>query len=375
MAKRDFYEVLGVQKAAPKDEIKRAYRKLAVQYHPDRNPDDHAAEEKFKEATEAYEILADDRKRQAYDQYGFAGLKGMGNPSAQEFSSIFQGFEDLFGDFGSFFDSFFGGAGGGGGRRRSGRGRRGADLRYDLSLSFVDAALGTKTEIVYTRSERCDACKGTGAEKGAGRKICPACGGTGQVRRSSGFFSIAQVCQGCGGEGEVVERPCGACSGAGTVRRKRTLSIAIPAGIEDGRRLAVAGEGDAGPNGAPPGDLYVVVRVQRHEYFEREGADLYCAVPISISQATLGSEISLPTLDGRTVLVTVRPGTQHGAMLRLRGEGVPHDGGHRGDLYVKVLVRVPERLSGKAKELLKAFAEASGDEPAAGPVPLSQLKD
>lgn len=173
----------------------------------------------------------------------------------------------------------------------------------------------------------------------------------------------------------MVERPCGACSGAGTVRRKRTLSIAIPAGIEDGRRLAVAGEGDAGPNGAPPGDLYVVVRVQRHEYFEREGPDLYCAVPITISQATLGSEVSLPTLDGRTVLVTVRPGTQHGAMLRLRGEGVPHDGGHRGDLYVKVLVRVPERLSGKAKELLKAFAEASGDEPAAGPVPLSQLKD
>ncbi len=374
MAKRDFYEVLGISKGAPRDEIKRAYRKLAVQYHPDRNPDDHAAEEKFKEATEAYEILADDRKRAAYDQYGFAGLKGMGNPSAQEFSSIFQGFEDLFGDFGSFFDSFFGG-GGGGGRRRSGRGRRGADLRYDLAIPFVDAALGAKTEISYSRSERCDSCKGTGAEKGAGRKICPSCGGTGQVRRSSGFFSIAQVCQGCGGEGEVVERPCGACSGAGTVRRKRTLTIAIPAGIEDGRRLAVAGEGDAGPNGTPPGDLYVVVRVQRHEYFEREGADLYCAVPISVAQAALGAEIPLPTLDGRTVLVTVRPGTQHGAMLRLRGEGVPNEGSHRGDLYVKVLVRVPERLSGRAKELMKAFAEAAGDEPAPGPVPLSQLKD
>lgn len=373
MAKRDLYEVLGVSKTAPKDEIKRAYRKLAVQYHPDRNPGDRAAEEKFKEATEAYEILADDRKRATYDQFGFAGLKGMGSPSAQEFSSIFQGFEDLFGDFGSFFDSFFGG----GGRRRSSRGRRGADLRYDLSVPFVDAAFGTKAEISFARSERCDACKGTGAEKGAGRKLCPACGGTGQVRRSSGFFSIAQVCQACGGEGEVVERPCAACGGAGTVRRKRTISVAIPAGIEDGRRIAVSGEGDAGPNGAPPGDLYVVVRVQRHEYFEREGADLYCAVPISIAQAALGAEISLATLDGRKVLVTVRPGTQHGSMLRLRGEGIPQEGSaaHRGDLYVKILVRVPERLSAKAKELLKAFSDVAGDEAVVSPVPLSQLKE
>jgi len=373
MAKRDFYEVLGVAKTAPKDEIKRAYRKLAVQYHPDRNPGDHAAEEKFKEATEAYEILADDRKRATYDQFGFAGLKGMGSPSAQEFSSIFQGFEDIFGDFGSFFDSFFGG----GSRRRAGRGRHGADLRYDATVPFVDAAFGAKTEVSYVRSERCDACKGTGAEKGAGRKLCPTCGGTGQVRRNSGFFSIAQVCQRCGGEGEIVERPCAACSGAGTVRRKRTLTIAIPAGTEDGRRIAVAGEGDAGPNGAPPGDLYVVVRVQRHEYFEREGADLYCAVPISIAQAALGAEISLPTLDGRKVLVTIRPGTQHGSMLRLRGEGVPQEGSaaHRGDLYVKIIVRVPEKLSGKAKEHLKAYAEASGDETAAGPIPLSELKD
>lgn len=375
MAKRDLYDVLGVTKTAPKDEIKRAYRKLAVQYHPDRNPGDHAAEEKFKEATEAYEILADDRKRATYDQFGFAGLKGMGTPSAQEFSSIFQGFEDLFGDFGSFFDSFFGG--GGAGRRRAGRGRHGADLRYDVTVPFVDAAFGAKTEISYLRSERCDACKGTGAEKGAGRKLCPTCGGTGQIRRNSGFFSIAQVCQRCGGEGEIVERPCATCAGAGTVRRKRTLTVAIPAGTEDGRRIGLAGEGDAGPNGAPPGDLYVVVRVQRHEYFEREGADLYCAVPISIVQAALGAEISLTTLDGRKVLVTVRPGTQHGSMLRLRGEGVPQEGSaaHRGDLYVKVLVRVPEKLSAKAKDLLKAFGETSGDETAASPIPLSELKD
>ena len=375
MAKRDLYDVLGVTKTAPKDEIKRAYRKLAVQYHPDRNPGDHAAEEKFKEATEAYEILADDRKRATYDQFGFAGLKGMGTPSAQEFSSIFQGFEDLFGDFGSFFDSFFGG--GGAGRRRAGRGRHGADLRYDVTVPFVDAAFGAKTEISYLRSERCDACKGTGAEKGAGRKLCPTCGGTGQIRRNSGFFSIAQVCQRCGGEGEIVERPCATCAGAGTVRRKRTLTVAIPAGAEDGRRIGLAGEGDAGPNGAPPGDLYVVVRVQRHEYFEREGADLYCAVPISIVQAALGAEISLTTLDGRKVLVTVRPGTQHGSMLRLRGEGMPQEGSaaHRGDLYVKVLVRVPEKLSAKAKDLLKAFAETSGDETAASPIPLSELKD
>lgn len=376
MAKRDFYEVLGVHKNASREEIKKAYRQLAIKHHPDRNPENKDSEEKFKEATEAYEILADDRKRQAYDQYGFAGLRGMGQPTAQDFSSIFQGFEDIFGDVSGIFDSFFGG---GSSRRRSsgrGGGQRGSDLRYDMEITFLEAAFGAKKEVSYPRAERCEACRGTGADKGSGRKLCPTCGGSGQVRRNSGFFSIASTCPSCNGEGEIIEKPCAECRGAGTVRRTRTLTISIPAGIEDGKRLSVAGQGDAGVNGSQDGDLYVFLRVQPHESFERDGRDIYCAVPISITQAALGADIVVPTLDDKTVRVTIPSGTQNGRILRLRGEGIPelHNPGKRGDMYIKIVVRVPTKITPKAKELLKELASVSGEDSSPRPIPLSELK-
>jgi molecular chaperone DnaJ len=376
MAKRDFYEVLGVQKNASREEIKKAYRQLAIKHHPDRNPENKDSEEKFKEATEAYEILADDRKRQAYDQYGFAGLSGMGQPTAQDFSSIFQGFEDIFGDVSGIFDSFFGG---GSTRRRSsgrGGGQRGSDLRYDMEITFLEAAFGAKKEVSYPRAERCEVCRGTGSDKGSGRKLCPTCGGSGQVRRNSGFFSIASTCPSCNGEGEIIEKPCPECRGAGTVRRTRTLTISIPAGIEDGKRLSVSGQGDAGINGSQDGDLYVFLRVQPHESFEREGRDIYCAVPISITQAALGADIVVPTLDEKTVRVTIPSGTQNGRILRLRGEGIPelHNPGKRGDMYIKIVVRVPTKITPKAKELLKELASVSGEDTSPRPIPLSELK-
>jgi molecular chaperone DnaJ len=377
MAKRDLYEVLGVQKGASRDEIKKAYRQLAIKHHPDRNPDSKDAEERFKEATEAYEILADERKRQAYDQYGFAGLSGMGQPTQQDFSSMFQGFEDIFGDVSGIFDSFFGG--GGTRRRQSGRGgygQRGSDLRYDMEIGFLEAVFGVKKEVSYARAERCESCRGTGADKGSGRKLCPTCGGSGQVRRNSGFFSIASACPNCGGEGEIVEKPCADCRGTGTVRRTRTITITIPAGIEDGKRLSLAGQGDMGVNGAQDGDLYVFLRVQPHESFERDGKDVYCAIPISITQAALGADIVVDTLEGKQVRVSVPAGTQNGRVVRLRGEGVPelHNPGRRGDLYVKLMVRVPTKLSGKARELLKELASVSGEDGSPKPIPLSELK-
>ncbi|MGO9308419.1 MAG: molecular chaperone DnaJ [Spirochaetia bacterium] len=375
MAKRDFYEVLGVQKNASREEIKKAYRQLAIKHHPDRNPGNKDSEERFKEATEAYEILADDRKRQTYDQYGFAGLNGMGQPTAQDFSTIFQGFEDIFGDVSGIFDSFFGG---GSRRRSSGRGfgQRGSDLRYDMEIGFLEAAFGVKKEVTYARAERCDVCKGTGADKGSGRKLCPTCGGSGQVRRNSGFFSIASTCPSCNGEGEIIEKPCAECRGTGTLRRSRTITITIPAGIEDGKRLSLAGQGDAGAGGAQDGDLYVFLRVQPHESFERDGKDVYCAIPISITQASLGADIVVPTLDQKTVRVTIPPGTQNGRVFRLKGEGIPelHSSTRRGDMYIKIVVRVPTKLSAKARELLKELASSNGEESNPRPIPLAEMK-
>jgi molecular chaperone DnaJ len=376
MAKRDFYEVLGVQKGSSREEIKKAYRQLAIKHHPDRNPGSKDAEERFKEATEAYEILADERKRSAYDQYGFAGLNGMGQPTAQDFSTIFQGFEDIFGDVSGIFDSFFGG---GSSRRRSssrGYGQRGSDLRYDMEISFLEAAFGVKKEVTYARAERCDVCKGTGADKGSGRKLCPTCGGSGQVRRNSGFFSIASTCPSCNGDGEIVEKPCSECRGTGTLRKSRTITITIPAGIEDGKRLSLAGQGDAGASGAGDGDLYVFLRVQPHESFERNGKDVYCAIPISMTQAALGADIVVPTLDKKPVRVNVPPGTQNGRVLRLKGEGIPelHSSSRRGDMYIKIVVRIPTKLSAKARELLKELASSNGEEGSPQPIPLSELK-
>ena len=370
MAKRDFYEVLGVPKNASKDDIKKAYRKLAIQYHPDKNPGDKGAEEKFKEATEAYEILADDRKKQAYDQFGFAGVEGMGGPSAHDFSQTFRGFEDIFGDFSGIFDSIFGG---GGSRRGSGP-RQGANLRYDIEIPFKDAILGTKVEIQYSRNEACGPCKGSGAASGTGRKVCPTCKGTGQIRQSAGFFSMATPCPSCGGQGEIIEKPCSECGGSGTLKKRQKIMVTIPTGVEHGRRVVIPRQGDAGPIGGPPGDLYVFIRVKPHEFFERQGEDLYCAIPISVTQASLGAEIHVLSLEGKTIKVKVPAGIQNGKMLRIRDEGVPI-ANRRGNLYIKMMVQVPAKLSRRGRELMEELARVEGENSNPRPIPLSELSN
>ncbi|HOX92266.1 MAG TPA: molecular chaperone DnaJ [Spirochaetales bacterium] len=379
MAKRDYYEVLGVPKNSSKDDIKKAYRRAAVTNHPDKNPGDKAAEERFKEATEAYEVLGDDQKRSAYDQFGFAGVDGMGaGGGAHDFSNIFHDFEDIFGGMGggfNIFENLFGGMGGGG-RRSRGETPRGSNLRYDLELTFEQAVFGTSVEIAYSHEEACLSCKGSGSETGGGRKVCPTCQGSGQVRRSSGFFSIASPCPTCGGEGHIVDKPCKTCSGSGLSKKKQKIKVTIPPGVDDGKRLSVPGQGDAGPNGGRPGDLYVFIHVRPHEFFERDGYDLYCAVPIGIAQAALGSEITVPTIDGKKVKVSVPAGTQHGKMLRLREEGVPGSAGgaRRGDMYIKIMLQVPQKLSKRGKELLEELQKTEGANPEPRPIKLSDLK-
>jgi molecular chaperone DnaJ len=369
VAKRDYYEVLGLQKGASKDDIKKAYRKLAIQYHPDKNPGNKEAEERFKEATEAYEILADDQKKSAYDQFGFAGVEGMSG--GQDFSSSFHGFEDIFGDVSGIFDTFFGG-----GRRSSGSGgvRQGANLRYDMEIPFKDAVFGTKVEIQYSHNESCPSCKGTGASGGSGKKVCPTCQGSGQVRHSQGFFSVASTCPSCGGEGYIIEHPCKECGGSGTQKKRQKIMVTIPAGVENGKRVVIPRQGDAGPNGGPPGDLYVFIRVKPHEYFERQGLDLYCAVPISITQAALGADIQVTTLDGKNIKVKIPPGMQNGKMLRIRDEGVP-SAGHRGGLYIKVMIQIPVKLSRRGRELMEELSRTEGENEAPGPISLSELSE
>jgi molecular chaperone DnaJ len=311
VAKRDYYEVLGVQKQATKDEIKKAYRKLAVKYHPDRNQGDKSAEEKFKEATEAYEVLSDDKKRSTYDQFGFAGLEGLsGGQGGFGGSAAFRDFEDLFGGFSDFFGNIFGG-GPRGGQRRGGA-QRGSDLRYDLEIDFEDAVYGDKIEIGFQREASCTVCSGSGAEAGSKKKVCPTCQGAGQVRRSSGFFSIAQPCPTCHGEGSIIEKPCKNCKGAGVVKKNNRIKVTIPPGISSGKKVRIEGQGDAGPGGGPSGDLYVVFHVKAHEYFERSGNDLHCVIPITLSQAALGDTIHVKTLDNKTIKVKIPPGTQNG---------------------------------------------------------------
>lgn len=379
MAKRDYYEVLGVSKDSTKDDIKKAYRRLAIQNHPDKNPGDKAAEERFKEATEAYEVLGEDKKRQAYDQFGFAGVEGMGGAgSGQDFSSVFKDFEDIFGGFGGFsniFDSLFGGASGEGRSRGGERVSRGANLRYDLELSFEQAVFGAAVEIAYTKNDSCKTCHGSGSADGAGKRVCPTCQGSGQVRRSSGFFSIAQTCPSCRGEGSVIEKPCRDCAGSGLAKKKQKIKVTIPAGVEDGKRVSIPGQGDTGPNGGTPGDLYVFMHVRGHEYFERDGADLYCAIPISLTMAALGGEVGFATIDGKKIKVSVPAGTQNGKMLRIREEGVPVSGGRRGDLYLKILVQVPQKLTKRGREILEQLRQSEGEEPEPQPVKLSELKN
>ena len=375
MAKRDYYEVLGVPKGAALDEIKKAYRKLAIKYHPDRNAGNHEAEEKFKEATESYEVLADPKKRQAYDQFGFAGVEGLsGGGGAHDFSSVFRDFEDIFGDFSGIFDSFFGG----GGRRRSSRDyiRRGADLRYNLEITFKEAVFGTKKELSFSKNHSCSACKGTGTESRSGKKVCSTCNGSGQVRRSSGFFSIASPCPTCNGEGYVIEDPCRQCGGTGLENKRQKLKVTIPPGIESGKRINIPQQGEAGMNGGPPGDLYVYISVHAHEHFERDGTDIYCVIPISITQASLGTDIYVTTIDDKKVRVKIPAGTQNDKVLRLRNEGIPylHNANRRGDMYIKIMVEVPTRLSSKAKNLLQELAEMYGEEQNPKPKKLSELR-
>lgn len=369
MSKRDYYEVLGVPKGATAEEIKKAYRKLAVQYHPDRNQGDSSAEAKFKESTEAYEVLSDDKKREAYDQFGFAGVDNMGGPTFN--ASAFSGFEDIFGDFSSIFDSFFGGGGGRRSGRRGGR-SRGSDLRYDLTIDFDKAVFGTEVEIEYERMTACAECDGSG---GTGVRTCPHCGGSGQVRQSSGFFSIATTCGHCQGEGTVIDNPCGTCGGRGVVQKRQKIKVTIPPGMDPDRRIRLEGQGDAGAKGGGKGDLYVYIRVRPHVHFERNESDLYCAIPISITQAALGADIWVRTLDGKKIKLKIPTATQDGKMLRIRGEGVPvlHGGGRRGDLYVKMKLTVPKRLSTKEKELLSQFAERHGEEAEPTPIRLRDL--
>lgn len=361
MAKRDYYEVLGVPKTATKDEIKKAYRRLAIQYHPDKNPGDKASEEKFKEATEAYEILGDDQKRPAYDQFGFAGVEGMGGGSQQDYSNVFHDFEDLFSGFGD-FSSIFGSIFGDSNQQRGGaRVNRGANLRYDIELPFEKAIFGTTIEISYSHDDTCKTCGGSGSRDSQGRKVCSMCKGTGQVRRSSGFFAISQPCPVCHGEGTVIENPCSECGGSGLTKKKQKIRVTIPAGVEDGKRVTVPGQGNAGSNGGAPGDLHVFIHVRPHEMFERQDDDLYCAVYVDFVTAALGGEVVITTLDEHKISVQIPSGTQNGKLLRVREEGVPTSGNRRGDLYIKVFVKVPARLSRRSKELLEELKGVEGE--------------
>ena len=346
-AKRDYYEVLGVARTANDQEIKSAYRKLAMQFHPDRNPGDSEAEERFKECSEAYAVLSDSSKRANYDQFGHAGVNG----GAVQFDpSIFNDIlSDLFGgDFFGFGDIFGAGSG-----RRASRAQRGADLREDLTLGFEEAVFGVKKEISYKRHEVCDSCGGSGAAAGKTPTTCTQCGGRGQVRYQQGFFTVARTCPACGGAGTVIMDPCKTCKGQGRVLRQRTKEIEIPAGVEDGMRVRLAEGGEAGQFGGPHGDLYVVLHVKEHPFFSREGNDLHCVLPISFSQAALGTELKVPTLDGEHNL-KVPEGTQSGATFRLRSKGVPVlNGRGKGDLFVEVRVQTPGKLTKREKELLQ----------------------
>ena len=363
MAKRDYYEVLGVGRSADEKELKSAFRKLAKQHHPDANPDGKASEQKFKEINEAYDVLKDPQKRAAYDRFGhraFEGGMGGQGPFAQggfgpEFtSSMSDIFEDLFGE-------FMGGRRGGGRRQGSGS-QRGSDLRYNMEISLTEAYLGKTAQIRVPSSVTCEVCGGKGAKPGSSPKTCPTCQGSGAVRQSSGFFTVERTCQTCQGRGQVISDPCTNCHGAGRLTKERTLSVNIPAGVEDGTRIRLAGEGEAGLRGGPTGDLYIFLSIKPHEFFQRDGADLFCRVPISMTVAALGGEIEVPTIDGKKARVAVPEGTQAGKQFRLRSKGMPVlRSGQAGDMYIQVSVETPVNLSRRQKELLKEFEQEAKD--------------
>jgi molecular chaperone DnaJ len=353
MSKRDYDEILGVDRTADTEEIKKAYRKLAVKFHPDKNPGDKSAEEKFKEIGEAYEVLCDPQKRAAYDQYGHAAFDRRAGGFARGaggFHDPFDIFREVFGA-GNIFDDLFGG-----GRPDPTQPQRGDDLRYDMEITFEEAALGCEKEISVTKPERCDACNGTGAESGSRTKTCPTCGGRGQIVTSRGIFSIAQTCPHCQGAGRVIEKPCRVCHGGGRREMAAKIKLRIPAGVDTGSRLRSAGNGEAGLRGGPPGDLYVVLHVQAHDIFQRDGDDLLCEVPVSFVQATLGADIDVPTLNGKAN-IRIPPGTQPGALFRLKGKGVKNVQGYgHGDLHVRVNIEVPTHLTAAQKAKLQEYA-------------------
>jgi len=350
-AKKDYYELLAVNRNASEDDLKKAYRKLALQYHPDRNPGDKQAEEKFKEISEAYSVLSDAQKRAQYDQFGHAAF-GDGGPAGGGFDFSGGGFEDVFGDiFGEFF---------GGGRRRGQS--RGDDLRYNLSLKFEEAVSGTEKKIKIPRHGACETCRGNGAKPGTTPETCPKCRGRGQVAFQQGFFSVSRTCDKCQGQGTIIKDPCVTCGGAGRMRAMHTLSVKIPAGVDTGSRLKLRAEGETGPVGGSPGDLYVVVQVESHPIFVRDNLDILCDVPISFVQAALGAEIDVPTLDGK-VKMKIPSGTQSGKLFRMKGRGVKDvQGFQQGDQHVRVTVETPTHLTSKQKELLKEFAAIGGED-------------
>lgn len=354
MAKVDYYEVLGVSRQSGEDEIKKAYRRLALQYHPDRNPNNPEAEEKFKEASEAYEVLQDPEKRSLYDRYGHDGLRNAGFQG-------FQGFDDVFSNFGSLFEEFFGfGSGRRGGRSAA---RAGADLRYDLQVTFEEAVFGVEKILEFEKLETCVHCLGKRTAPGTQPTTCSTCGGIGQVERRQGFFALRTTCPQCRGEGTLITTPCPQCRGQGMVKAPKKLAVKVPAGVDNGARLRLVGEGEEGLHGGPAGDLYVVITVAPHDIFERQGNDIHCRVPISFSQAALGAEVDVPSLYDETQVLTIPKGIQSGETLVIRASGIPDvRTGRRGDQIVHVVVQTPTRLTERQEELLRALAELEGEQ-------------
>jgi molecular chaperone DnaJ len=362
-SKKDYYDLLGVSRSATAEDIKKAYRNMAKKYHPDTNPNNKEAEERFKEVNEAYEVLSDPPKKAAYDQFGHAGV-GAGGPGgfgggtggfrSQDFSNAAD-FEDIFGDV---FSNFFGGAPQGGGRARN-QAHEGDDLRYDLHLTFEQAAFGTSQDIKVRKLSTCESCHGSGAKAGSGRIVCPTCKGTGQIRSSQGFFTIARTCTRCGGQGEMPGSPCPTCHGQGRTEKEKTIAVKVPPGVDEGSRLRIRGEGEAGLNGGPAGDLYVFLHVEAHDFFERDGSDLHCEIPISFVQAALGAEVEVPTLEG-PVNMKIPVGTPSGKVFRLKGKGLKTpQSSEMGDLLVTVIAETPTDLNAKQKKLLEEFEALS----------------
>lgn len=348
----DYYKVLGVGKNASADEIKKAYRKIAFDHHPDRNPGNKEAEQRFKKAAEAYDVLSDPDKKKRYDQYGIEGLKGTGAREYSNFEDIFDSFGDIFGG-GSIFEDFFGM---GKGQKRGGR--RGASLKCDIEIDFKEVAAGIEKKIELMRKEVCETCRGTGAREGTSPVTCAYCRGKGEVQQSQGFFTLRTTCPKCRGNGKIIESPCGKCGGSGRCPKRSTITIQIPAGVEDGTRLRLSGQGEPGESGAAPGDLYCDIHVKPHQIFKRQGDDVFCEVPITFAQAALGCTIDVPTLTGNVIQIKIPKGTQNNEIVPIRGEGFPNVHGYgKGDLKIQVIVEVPVKLNARQEELLREFAE------------------